>query len=76
MRAIKHPLTLATYELCDEGVKVTDRGQVGVFSSEGEWLSGDNFMVCSNMCGWVGTGPRVLTDLKDHRCFRSIVTKE
>jgi hypothetical protein len=49
---------------------------VGVFSSEGEWLSGDNFMVCSNMCGWVGTGPRVPTDLKDHRRFRSIVTKE
>jgi hypothetical protein len=33
-------------------------------------------MVCSNMCGWVGTGPRVPTDLKDHRRFRSIVTKE
>jgi hypothetical protein len=28
------------------------------------------------MCGWVGTGPRVPTDLKDHRRFRSIVTKE
>jgi hypothetical protein len=75
MRAIKHPLTHATYELCDTGVRVTDGSRTGVYTSGGRWVSGDNFMVCPNMCLWVGEGPRVPSELKDHRRFRTIVKK-
>lgn len=76
MRGMRHPLTLALYELCDEGVRVVDGDRTGVYDSFGQWVSGDRFLVCPNMCGWIGTGPREPSTLKDHRRFRNVVVKQ
>ena len=79
MRGLRHPLTQAVYELCDDapGVRVTTSdGQVGVFDAAGHWVSGDRFPVDLHMCEWVGAGPREPEDLSTNRRFRSIVTKE
>lgn len=76
MRGMRHPLTHALYELCDEGVRVTDGNQIGVYDNDGRWVSGDRFLVCPNLCGWIGTGPREPSTLKDHRRFRNVVVKQ
>lgn len=76
MRGMRHPLTRALYEMCDEGVLVTHGGRQGVFDNEGKWLSGDRFPVCPNLCGWIGRGPREPADLSDNRRFRSVVGTE
>lgn len=74
---MRHPLTFAVYELCDEGVLVTTkRGRVGVYNSQGLWLSGDKFPVDKHMCEWIGDGPREREDLSTNRRFRSLVLKE
>ena len=75
MRGMRHPLTHALYELSDEGVRVTDGARVGVYGDDGRWLFGDRFLVCPNLCGWIGMGPRVPSTLKDHRRFRNVVVK-
>ena len=77
MRGMRHPLTFAVYELCDEGVQVTTkRGRVGVYDSAGHWLSGEKFPVDKHMCEWIGDGPREPEDLSTNRRFRSLVLKE
>lgn len=74
MRGMRHPLTNALYEMCDEGVLITDGARRGVYDTDGRWLSGDRFSVCPNMCGWIGRGPRVAEDLSQNRRFRSVTT--
>jgi len=77
VRGMKHPLTLAVYELCDEGVQVTTvSGRVGVFDPGGRWLSGDRFPADKHFCEWIGNGPREPEDLSTNRRFRHIVTEE
>jgi hypothetical protein len=79
MRGMKHPLTLAVYELREDGPGVqvtTPDGKVGIFDAAGHWVSGDKFPVDMHMCEWVGGGPREPEDLSTNRRFRSIVTKE
>jgi hypothetical protein len=74
---MKHPLSGAVYELCDDGVQVTTAdGRVGVYDSDGHWLSGARLAVDKHMCEWIGDGPRQPDDLSNNRRFRSIVTKE
>ena len=75
-RGMRHPLTLALSELCGDGVRVTDGQKVGVYDSTGRWVSGDRFLVCPNLCGWIGDGPREPSTLKDHRRFRNVVLKQ
>jgi hypothetical protein len=79
MRGMRHPLSQAVYELCDDGPGVrvtTPDGKVGVFDAAGQWTSGEKFPVDMHMCEWVGAGPREPEDLSTNRRFRSIVTKE
>ena len=76
MRGMRHPLTRALYEMCDEGVRVTHGARQGVFDNEGQWLSGDRFAVCPNLCGWIGRGPAQPADLSDNRRFRSVLGTE
>ena len=74
MRGMRHPITQALYELCDKGVLVTHGTRRGVFDPDGRWISGDNFMVCPNMCGWIGRGPVIPSDLSENRRSRSVAT--
>lgn len=68
---------MAIYELCDEGVQVTTkRGRVGVYDSDGRWLSGEKFYVDKHMCEWIGDGPREPEDLSTNRRFRNAIIKE
>ena len=77
MRGMRHPLTFAVYELCDTGVQVTTKkGRVGVYTSDGVWISGEKFPVDKHMCEWIGQGPREPEDLANNRRFRSLVLKE
>jgi hypothetical protein len=74
---MKHPLTGAIYELCDDGVQVTRAdGSGGVFDSAGHWLSGEKFAVDKHMCEWIGDGPREAEDVSNNRRFRSIIQEE
>lgn len=56
---IKHPFTGALYERHGDGnIKVSNGEQSGVFTSFGEWLSGDLRECDPQLCGWVA-GPQV-----------------
>lgn len=69
MRGLVHPFTGALYEQDGVGnVRVTSASgdRVGVFGSDGHWISGDLRECDPQLCGWVG-GPqfgnhRVATD--------------
>jgi hypothetical protein len=76
MRGMRHPLTRALYEICDEGVRVTHGARQGIFDNDGRWLAGDKFPVCPNLCGWIGRGPRQPMDLSDNRRFRTVVENQ
>ena len=75
MRGMRHPITKALYELCDEGVRVTHGERVGVYDPDGRWLSGDHILVCPNMCGWIGGGSRQPSDFRGNRRFRSVAVE-
>ncbi|MEP7115568.1 MAG: hypothetical protein ABI862_20050 [Ilumatobacteraceae bacterium] len=60
-------MTKALYEPDGNGnIRVTHRGLVGIFGSDGRWISGELRQCDPHMCGWVA-GPqlpsqRVATD--------------
>lgn len=54
---IRHPFTGALYEQHDGKIKVTSGDDEGIFSIEGEWVSGDLRECDPQLCGWVG-GPQ------------------
>lgn len=59
MRGIVHPFTKALYEQDGTGnIRVTDGGRVGIFGTDGHWISGDLKECDPQMCGWVG-GPQI-----------------
>ncbi len=54
MRRRKHPLSGAMYEVDAEGLVHVDQGGVtGVFTADGEWVSGDLHHVDPQLCGWL-----------------------
>lgn len=59
MRGIIHPFSKALYESdADGNIRVTHGDRVGVFSSEGRWISGELRECDPHMCGWVA-GPQL-----------------
>lgn len=55
---LKHPFTGAHYEQHDDGqIKVTAGDSVGIFTHQGEWISGELRECDPQLCGWVG-GPQ------------------
>ena len=59
MRGILHPFTKALYEQDGHGhIRVTDKGRVGIFGTDGHWISGDLKECDPQLCGWVG-GPQI-----------------
>jgi hypothetical protein len=64
---LHHPFSRALYERHDEGtIRVTDGDREGVFTSEGEWISGELRACDPQLCGWVA-GPQML----NHRMSES-----
>ncbi|MDP9464967.1 MAG: transposase [Actinomycetota bacterium] len=59
MRGIIHPFTKALYEQDGTGnIRVTHRSRVGIFGSDGHWISGELRECDPQMCGWVA-GPQI-----------------
>jgi hypothetical protein len=55
MRAIRHPLTGAVYDLTDRGtIRVERDGRTGEFDSNGVWLSGELKSADPELCLWIG----------------------
>ncbi len=67
--SMRHPFdTEARYELLAEGtVQVTRGDQVGVFTGEGIWLSGDIREADPQVCNWVSNVPDPATQLSVSR---------
>jgi hypothetical protein len=59
VRGIVHPFSRALYEQDGTGnIRVTDGDRVGIFGTDGHWISGDLRECDPQLCGWVG-GPQV-----------------
>jgi hypothetical protein len=54
MRTRRHPLSGAMYEVDDQGlVHVDQDGVQGVFTAQGDWVSGALHHVDAHLCGWL-----------------------
>lgn len=70
MRQIKHPFTLAIYELDDDfNVLVTLDGKSGTFDPEGRHLHGEIRSCDPELARWVGYGPRERGDISQNRRY-------
>jgi hypothetical protein len=55
MRAIRHPLSGAVYDLTDRGtIRVERDSRTGEFDSNGVWLSGELRSADPQLCLWIG----------------------
>ena len=55
MRAIKHPLSGAIYDLQTDGtVRVEKDGKAGIFRADGTYVSGDIYFADPHLCVWIG----------------------
>ena len=58
MKGIVHPFSKALYEQDGSGnIMVTDGDRVGIFGTDGHWISGELRECDPQLCGWVG-GPQ------------------
>ena len=54
MRKRRHPLSGAIYEVDPDGtVRVDDHGVAGVFTPEGDWVSGELRHADPHLCSWL-----------------------
>jgi hypothetical protein len=55
MRAIRHPLSGAIYDLQSDGtIRVEKDGKAGIFRADGTYVSGEIFFADPHMCVWIG----------------------
>jgi hypothetical protein len=55
MRAIKHPLSGAIYDLQNDGtIRVEKDGKSGIFRADGTYVSGEIFFADPHLCVWIG----------------------
>ncbi len=55
MRAIRHPMSGAVYDLQEDGnVRVEKDGMTGLFRPDGTYISGDIHSADPQLCGWIG----------------------
>ncbi len=60
MHGLVHPVSGALYEQDGQGnVRVVQDESVGLFRSDGSWVSGDVYEADPQLCGWVA-GPKVV----------------
>ena len=72
---LRHPLSGAIYELDDQGrVMVTSEVSSGVFTRDGEWISGDLRIVDPEVCRWVASGANPSPRLKSSRRFTALTS--
>ena len=76
MRLRRHALSGALYDVKDDGnVEVTSRdGESGLFTPDGEWISGDLRHADPHLCGWLA-GPQLPPRLAVLPRFRSTDTR-
>jgi hypothetical protein len=61
VKGLIHPFTGALYEQSGDGnIRVTHRGRVGIFTTDGRWLSGELRECDPHMCGWIA-GPQIVS---------------
>ena len=54
MHKRRHPLSGAMYEVDDDGlVHVDEHGVTGVFTPDGDWVSGQLHHCDPHLCGWL-----------------------
>jgi hypothetical protein len=72
MRQRRHALSGALYDVRDDGnVEVTSRdGESGIFTPDGEWISGELRHADPHLCGWLA-GPQLPPRLAVLPRFRS-----
>jgi hypothetical protein len=59
VRGIIHPFSKALYEQDGKGnIRVTEHARVGIFATDGRWISGELRECDPHLCGWVG-GPQI-----------------
>ena len=57
MVVLRHPLSGTNYEQLDSGhVRVYDGVSEGVFTADGQWVSGARRIADPQMCRWVADG--------------------
>jgi hypothetical protein len=55
MRAIRHPLSGAIYDLQNDGtIRVEKDGKAGIFRADGTYVSGEIFFADPQLCVWIG----------------------
>ncbi len=55
MRAIRHPLSGAIYDLQSDGtIRVEKDGKAGIFRADGAYVSGDIYFADPHLCVWIG----------------------
>lgn len=70
MRQIKHPFSLAIYELDEDyNVLVTKGDLSGVFDPEGRYIHGVIRSCDPELARWVGLGPRERGDISQNRRY-------
>ena len=54
MHQRRHPISGALYDVRHDGlVQVDDRGETGVFTAQGDWVSGELRHADAHLCGWL-----------------------
>jgi hypothetical protein len=70
MRQIKHPFSLAIYELDEDyNVLVTKGNASGVFDPQGRYIHGEIRSCDPELARWVGLGPRERGDISQNRRY-------
>lgn len=63
MHRRKHPMSGAIYEVRDDGkVEVRLQGKVGIFTPDGDYVSGEVHHADPHLCGWLA-GPCVPAEM-------------
>lgn len=76
MRAIRHPLSGATYEVDSEGRIVVSRdGVSGVFTGDGVWIEGEMRSADPEVCRWMRSGNTTNPRLSTSRRFTAVTSK-
>jgi hypothetical protein len=66
MNGIRHPFTAALYEPEGDAVRVTLGPRSGLFTGEGQWISGGLREADPHLCGWIAG-----TRLTSHRVAKT-----
>lgn len=77
VRKIRHPLSGTIYEIDERGdVRAeTTAGVSGVFSGDGEWISGELRSADPELCRWIRSGNHPSPRLQSSRRFTALTSQ-